>query len=75
MAQDLVSLLSTPLAELRGHWLEETCRREPVRSPMWFHAAHWSGWLLSDLALVTQDKIGQPADTGRIELVSRFDKG
>ena len=90
MAQDLVSMLSMPLPELRGHWLEETCCRGPVRSPIWFHAACRPSWLLSDLALdhtcercgampalalVPQDRCGLPMGAGRIEVVSRFEKG
>ena len=51
MPQNLSSTLSTPLAELRSHWLEERCCGSPVRSPMWFHAVRWPGWLLPDLAM------------------------
>ena len=89
VAQDLISLLATPLSDLRGYWLEETCCREPVRSPVWYHAARWPGWLLSDLALdhtcgrcgampalalLPQDRCGRPMNTGRIEVITRFEE-
>ncbi len=90
MAQDLTSMLSTPLLELRDYWLEEMCCRGPLRSPLWFHAARRSGWLLSDLALdhtcehcgtmpalalVPQDKAGLPVADVRVDLIDRFDEG
>ena len=82
-------MLSTPLPELRGYWLEETCCREPVLSPLWFHAARRPGWLLSDLAmdhtcercgampalaLLPQAKCGLPEGAERVELANRFDE-
>ncbi len=90
MAQDLISMLSKPLPELRGYWLEETCCREPVLSPLWFHAARRPGWLLSylapqhtchhcsampALALLTQDRFSMPIGAERVMLVDRFDEG
>ncbi len=89
MPQDLTSLLSTPLPELRRYWLEETCCGEPERSPVWFHAARRPGWLLSDLALdyacqrcgampalalLPQDRAGLPVANGRVDVVNRFDE-
>ena len=86
----LTSLLSTPLAELRGFWLEERCCGKPTRSPLWFHAARWPGWLLSDLAmdhtcwrcgvmpaltLLPQDRVGLPIKSTGVDLVDRFDEG
>lgn len=85
----LATLLSTPLAELRAYWLEEQCCGEPKFSPLWFHAARWRGWLLSDLALdhtcwccgampvltlVSQDRTGLPIRSARIAIVDRFDE-
>ncbi len=86
----LIALLSTPLADLRAYWLEERCCGEPRLSPLWFHAARWHGWLLSDLALdhtcrscgvmpaltlVSQDRTGLPIRSARIEIADRFDEG
>ena len=83
-------MLSTSLTCLRSYWLEETCCREPMRSPLWFHAARRPGWPLSDLALdctcarcgtmpalvlVPQDRCGLPTRIGHIEVVSRFEEG
>ena len=85
----LTTLLSTPLADLRAYWLEERCCGRPKLSPLWFHAARWQGWLLSDLALdhtcrrcgtmpaltlLSQDRVGQPIKAKRIHLVDRFDE-
>ena len=90
MPQDLSSTLSMPLAELRGHWLEERCCGGAIRSPMWLHAVRWPGWLLSDLAmdhgcarcgtmpalaLLASDRLGQPVTHRRIELADRFEEG
>ena len=59
-------------------------------SPLWFHAAHWPGWLLSDLALdhtgrrcgampaltlLPHDRVGLPIKSARVDLVDRFDEG
>ena len=86
----LTTLLSTPLADLRAYWLEKRCCEEPLRSPLWFHAAHWPGWLLSDVALdhtchrcgampaltlLPQDRVGIPLKDMRVEIVDRFDEG
>ena len=83
----LTTLLSTPLDNLRGYWLEERCCEEPVLSPLWFHAARWPGWLLSDLALdytcgrcgampaltlLPQDRVGRPIKDTRVDLADRF---
>ena len=80
-------MLSMPLLDLRGYWLEETCCRDPALSPLWFHAARPPGWLLSDLALdhtcqhcrampalvlLPQDKAGLAEGAGRVKLVDRF---
>ncbi len=85
----LTMLLSTPLADLRTYWLEERCCDKPMRSPLWFHAAHRPGWLLSDLALdhtcrrcgampaltlLPQDRVGLPIKNMRVDLVDRFDE-
>ena len=84
----LTSLLSTPLADLRACWLEERCCDERLRSPLWFHAARWPGWLLSDLALdhtcqrcgatpaltlLPQEQVELPLKDMRIDLADRFD--
>lgn len=86
----LTTLLSTPLADLRAYWLEERCCDEPMLSPLWFHAARWPGWLLSDLALdhtcrrcgampaltlLPQDRVGLPIRDMRVALIDRFDEG
>ncbi len=83
----LTALLSTPLADLRAYWLEERCCDEPMRSPLWFHAARWPGWVLSDLALdhtcgrcgampaltlLPQDQVGLPIMNRRVDLVDQF---
>ena len=85
----LTALLSTPLADLRAYWLEEQCCGEPRLSPLWFHAARWRGWLLSDLALdhtcrccgampaltlMSHDKTGLPIRSARINIVDCFDE-
>ena len=85
----LTSLLSTPLVELRGFWLEERCCGEPTGSPLWFHAARWLGWLLSDLAmdhacrrcgampalaLLAQNRSGLPSEDPRVDPADRFDE-
>lgn len=84
----LTTLLSTPLADLRAYWLEERCCGEPRLLPLWFHAAQWHGWLLSDLALdhtcqrcgampaltlLPQDRFGLPLTDVRFDLAHRFD--
>ena len=47
----LKNALATPLSALRRYWVESRCCGEPERSPLWYHAARWPGWLLSDLAM------------------------
>ncbi len=84
----LTTLLSTPLANLRAYWLEEQCCGEPGLASLWFHAARWPEWLLSDLALdhtcrrcgampaltlLSQDRLRQPIKDMRIDLADRFD--
>ena len=83
----LTTLLSTPLADLRAYWLEERCCGEPRLSPLWFHAARWPGWLLSDLALdhtcrrcgampaltlLSQDRVGGPVKDTRVVIADKF---
>ncbi len=51
MIANVTLALATPLANLRGYWLEMRCCGGPKRSPLWFHAALRPGWLLSDLGL------------------------
>ena len=85
----LTTLLSTPLADLRAYWVEERCCSKPRLSPLWFHAARWHGWLLSDLALdhtcrrcgampalalLSQDRTGLPIRGAPIYIVDRFDE-
>ena len=79
--------LSTPLANLRTLWLETQCCAGPERSPLWYHAARRSGWLLSDLAmdhacarcgampalaLLRSGRDGRPVETWRLPVADRF---
>ena len=83
----LKDALATPLSDLRGYWLESRCCGEPERSPLWFHAARWLGWLLSDfamdhtcsrcgampaLALLRSGRDGMPTKGWRLEVAKLF---
>jgi len=87
MIANLTLALATPLADLRGYWLEMRCCGGPKCSPLWFHAALRPDWLLSDLALdhtcpscgtmpalalLRQAKDGMPIASRRMEIVGPF---
>ena len=51
MSDSVADALATPLSNLRTLWLDAECCAGPNHSPIWYCAARWPGWLLSDLAM------------------------